>query len=71
MKQLELTVNEFGKPFIMGKPRVQFNLSHAENYIVCAISDEPVGIDVEIMKPIDLEIAERFFTSDETEYIYD
>lgn len=33
------------------------------------MSDESVGIDIECIKPIDMAIAERFFTSDETAYI--
>lgn len=69
MKQLEFTTNEYGKPFLIGRPCIQFNISHAGRYIACAVADEPVGIDIEIMKPLELRIAERFFASDETEYI--
>ena len=32
-----------------------FNLSHAKEYAACAISDEPVGIDVECVKTRDVE----------------
>ena len=69
MKQLEFAFNKYGKPFLIDKPRIQFNISHAEHYVACAVADEPVGIDIEIIKPVELKIAERFFSPDETDYI--
>jgi len=68
-KQLEFSMNEYGKPFLMNTHHIHFNISHAGHYIACAVSDEPVGIDIEFIKPVDLKIAERFFSSDETAYI--
>ena len=67
--QLEFSFNAYGKPFLVNTPSIHFNVSHAGHYVVCVIANEPVGIDIELMKPIDIKIAERFFTSDETEYI--
>lgn len=71
MKQIEFTVNEYGKPLVVGNPHIQFNISHAGHYIVCVVADEPVGIDIELIKHADMKIAERFFTSDEIAYIID
>ena len=69
MKQIEFAVNEYEKPFVVGKPCIQFNISHTGHYIACVIADEPVGIDIELIKDVDMKIAERFFTPDETVYI--
>ena len=49
-----------------GKPRfkdsdVYFNLSHSEEYVLCAFAPYEVGCDVEQITPIDLNIARRFF----------
>lgn len=49
-----------------GKPHfkdgnVFFNLSHSEEYVVCALAPYEVGCDVEQITPIDLNIARRFF----------
>ena len=49
-----------------GKPHfkdsgVFFNLSHSEEYVVCALAPFEVGCDVERITPIDLNIARRFF----------
>lgn len=42
--------NEHGKPSIVGHPEIYFNLSHCRHAVVCAISDKPVGIDVESIR---------------------
>ncbi|KPN13022.1 4'-phosphopantetheinyl transferase [Bacillus australimaris] len=54
-----------GKPVVRHIPSFHFNLSHSGDWVVCAIDDAPVGIDIEEIKPIDLAIAERFFSPDE------
>ena len=71
MKQIDFSVNEYGKPFIADKVPIQFNISHSSNYIACAITDGPVGVDIELVKTADMQIAKRFFTTDETAYIMD
>jgi 4'-phosphopantetheinyl transferase len=57
--------NEFGKPILVNPYGLHFNISHSGNWVVCAVDNNPVGIDVEIIKPIDFEIAERFFSKEE------
>lgn len=71
MKQIDFSVNEHGKPFIVDKIPIQFNISHSGNYIACAITDGPVGVDIELVKTANMQIAKRFFTTDETAYIMD
>ena len=39
--------NEHGRPFLIVHPEVHFNISHCKNGIAVAVSDEPVGIDIE------------------------
>lgn len=38
---------ENGKPVIVGHEDIHFNLSHCKHGVACAVSDEPVGIDIE------------------------
>lgn len=57
--------NEFGKPFLAGYPGVQFNLSHSGTWVVCALDQYPVGVDVERIKSVDLKISRRFFSDAE------
>lgn len=60
---------EYGKPFAAGLS-VEFNISHSGNIVVCAISDYPVGIDVEVIRPIDLNMAKRICTDKDLTYLF-
>lgn len=53
---------------LLQAPPIQFNISHAGNYLACVIANEPVGVDIEIIKTANMQIAKRFFTPDETAY---
>lgn len=58
----------YGKPFLIGYPDFYFNISHTRNAIVVAISDYPIGVDIESIKKAELEIAQNFFCA--TEFLY-
>ena len=66
---LEFTTNYYEKPLVLRSPNLHFNVSHTGHYVVFAVDNESVGIDIELIQPVDLKIAERFFASDETECI--
>ena len=68
-KDLSFTTNEYGKPMTAGDLRVHLSISHTDGHVAVAIGDEPVGIDIERLKPVDLAVIERFFASDERRYI--
>ena len=57
-----------GKPYLEGATFC-FNLSHGGEYVVCALSDSDVGVDIEKIKPISEGVMRRFVgkvgTSDE------
>ena len=44
--------NEHGKPFLKDHPEVHFNLSHCKNGILVAVSDAPIGVDIESYRNI-------------------
>ena len=69
---LEILVDEHGKPYVDNDQNIHFNLSHSGDYALIAISDEgAVGVDIEHhdAKPNHLAIAQRFFTHNEYLYI--
>jgi 4'-phosphopantetheinyl transferase len=39
-----------GKPRLQGHPDIHFSLSHCREAVACAISNQPVGIDVESIR---------------------
>ena len=44
--------NEHGKPFLADHPDIHFNISHCKNGIAVAVSDEPIGIDIESYRKV-------------------
>jgi len=57
-----------GKPYVEGNP-VYISLSHSEYTVVCALSDAPVGIDIELNRPILTAVQERVCTPEERNYL--
>ncbi|MBU0991930.1 MAG: 4'-phosphopantetheinyl transferase superfamily protein [Proteobacteria bacterium] len=68
-KDIRFGYNEYGKPYLLGNENFHFNLSHSGDWVVCAVSDSIVGIDVEKVMPTDYGISKRFFSQDEHEYL--
>lgn len=57
--------NDYGKPMLIQPKGIYFNISHSGIFVVCAIDDRPVGIDVEEIKTMDMQIAKNYFTTEE------
>lgn len=58
-------LGEHGKPFFAALPEFQFNLSHSGTKVLCAVSDRPIGCDVERIGDCNERLAKRFFHPDE------
>ena len=58
-----------GKPFLSHTLDRYFNISHSGQYVVCAVSDQDVGVDVEINSLIRASVMRRCFTPTEQEWI--
>lgn len=69
IEDISFGYNEFGKPFLQGHENIFFNLSHSGEWVLCGIGDSPLGIDVEQMRTINLNLAKRFFHEKEYEYL--
>lgn len=54
--------NTYGKPELLHPAELQYNVSHSGDWVVCVISGSPVGVDIEQIQPIDLEVSRRFFS---------
>ena len=64
-----LSYNEHGKPYLTHHPDIHFNLSHSGRLAVCAVSDAPVGVDVERERKYSASVARRFFTPEEYDFV--
>lgn len=66
IKDIKYHYNSYGKPFLAMDVDFSFNISHSGNWVVVAIGySQQIGIDIEEIHPIELDIAERFFSNDE------
>ena len=58
----EIELTEYGKPCLPQLPDFHFSLSHSGNMVLCAVSDEEVGCDIELPR--------RFFHPAEQEWLF-
>ncbi|MBT2291745.1 4'-phosphopantetheinyl transferase superfamily protein [Paenibacillus albidus] len=64
---IQFEQNPFGKPGVSGQPDFEYNVSHSGDWVlmIWGTNEGALGVDVEQIKPIDLEVAERFFSVEE------
>ncbi len=67
---IRFRVDKNGKPYTESAP-VHFSISHSKNIAVCAVSDKPVGIDIEYVRDVNLKVAKRLFAPDELMYVFE
>ena len=65
---LVILTDKTGKPYIENCP-IHFNISHCENILAYAFSDKEIGIDIEKIKPIPISVLNRFFSTEEQEFV--
>lgn len=61
---LDIVAGEDGKPELRGR-ELYFSLSHSGDRAVCAVSDSPVGVDIQKAEPFHEALSRRFFTAGE------
>ncbi len=66
----ETARGERGKPYFPQFPQYQFNLSHSGHYALCALSDAPVGADIQVVRPTwSPRLVERSCTPEERAWL--
>lgn len=61
----DIAVSESGKPYDKNSD-THFNLSHSGMYAAAVFDECDVGIDIEVQRNVDLKLAGRFFSPEET-----
>ena len=57
-----------GQPYIEGS-NMHISISHSGEYAVCALSENPVGIDIEKIREVNERLIDRVCTAREREYV--
>lgn len=68
--QQRFTCNPQGKPALAENKALHFSLSHSGSWVVCAVGDHPVGVDVELPR-CSAAIAKRYFHPSEAAWADD
>ena len=58
-----------GKPFFPAMPKLHFNITHSRTHIAIALSDTPIGIDLEPLRQYRPTLVRRCFHPDEATYL--
>ncbi len=65
-----IVTGEHGKPYFIDFPDIHFNLSHCREAVACAVSNRPVGIDIESVRTtLNQSVARYVLTDDELEAV--
>ena len=58
-----------GKPLLQGHPDIHFSMSHCHEAVAVALSDRPIGIDIETTGHYNPEVARRVMSAGEMRQI--
>ncbi len=68
-KDIVFSYNEYGKPFLENANHIYFNASHSSDWVICGIGNVPIGIDIEVINKRNMDLAKRFYTEEEYDFI--
>ena len=65
-----IKADKSGKLFSKNCDGLLFNISHSENIVTAAVSDKDLGIDIELLRPVNLKLAKKMCNESEILYIF-
>ena len=67
--ELSFSYGQYQKPYFQPDRHLHFNIPHTHNKILCAITSQPVGVDIEKKSTAPVEIMKLVFHPTEIEYV--
>ncbi len=64
-ESVEIDYYPTGRPFLKGEFHRHISISHTEGFVVIALHDSPVGLDVERLSQRQLSLRQRFMSDEE------
>lgn len=61
----EYEYNEYGKPYLKDNKNIYFNISHSGEYVICVLSKDEVGCDIQEIKEVNIEGISKYYTKNE------
>lgn len=66
----DIIYNEYGKPYLKNN-EICFNISHSGDYVVCAVSKNEIGVDIQEIRKVNDLIVQKKYTEEEQKYVTD
>ncbi len=63
--EIVIAKDEKGCPYIYGRTDIFISISHCNGYIMCAFSDNKIGVDIELIKKRRKSVESRVLTDNE------
>lgn len=60
-----ISYGRHGKPYLRDYPNAQFNISHSGQFVACAVSDRPIGVDIQEIVSYRRDVAKCLFNPGE------
>lgn len=60
-----ISYGRYGKPYLRDYPNAHFNISHSGQFVACAVSDRPIGVDIQEIVSYRRDMAKRVFSAEE------
>lgn len=65
LEKVSFARNCYGKPYLTNALNSFFNMSHSGDYVICGLSNTPIGVDIEEIVRAPLDVAEYCFSANE------
>lgn len=69
VEEIRLARDHNGKPYVQNLP-LYFSVSHSGESVACAVSERPVGLDIEEKRERDVGVARRICSQKELDYVF-
>lgn len=65
----ETVTDEWGKPWVKACPSLYMSLSHSGDYVVCALGDQSLGVDIQKIGPVRENVLQKCYSEEEQRII--
>lgn len=66
-----IATGQWGKPYFQSNPHHHFNLSHSGDTVLCALSNSPVGVDIQRLRPSRSKFLDHICSPQERQWLSD
>lgn len=68
-QEIRFGIGSLGKPFLSMAAPFYFNCSHSGRFVLCAVAENAVGCDIEMIQEADMDVAALVFSGEERQFL--